>query len=143
MVHPAENAIVDCFLELVAAMGFAPEHSPPCQQLVTCGSHFGGEASAGLLRLALTCEWLRPTRAGRFVATPRLQSMLRRIAAPPLDLPSGRLCEDHRHPTHLGGALGAALSDIAIEQKWITRMSAGWSMRSESALMQRIARLHP
>lgn len=100
----------------------------PAQFLVarTCYGHLAGETAVHILQSMLERRWLRADGAGYLVTRPGE----RKLAAMAIDLAAlkcgrravARACVDltQRRP-HLGGALGDALLDAYLRQRWVQR----------------------
>ncbi|MCX4161720.1 MULTISPECIES: helix-turn-helix transcriptional regulator [Paraburkholderia] len=132
------NAEVACMIESMAALSMdiaphMPHCSPPPRAMPeafmharTCYDHLAGEMAVNLLTSMLKARWLR-RKGPEIVVTRSGEQQLRAFG---IDLESARgerrvfarPCADltQRSP-HLGGALGAAMLDLYVNEGWVLR----------------------
>lgn len=125
----------------------APE---PIRHARFCYDHLAGSLGTGLLALMLRRRWLQedPAAPARMLAlTPR---GTRSLAALGLDIEAARArrrqfacrCLDwSERQDHLGGALGAALAEHALAQRWIERRKHSRAVRITPAGTQALQAL--
>ena len=127
---PAVAAALEALSVLAGASlrAFVPSAPHPLRAARTCYDHIAGTLGVALHDRLKALRWLAETRAAdAYDVTPAGTAGLRVLG---LDVAAARTlrrrfafpCLDwsERRP-HLGGALGAALLDLALKRRWVTR----------------------
>jgi len=112
----------------------APRTPEPLRAARTCYDHMAGEIAVGLLAVLRRRRWLQPADDGYRLSAAGEAA----LAAWGVDVAGARArrrrfacdCLDwsERRP-HLGGALGAALLEAALQRRWVTRELEGRALR--------------
>lgn len=107
---------------------FAPSTPVPLRAARTCYDHMAGAVAVSLHDQLMAARWMQASRKGNSYAL--TGEGVRALSAVGVDVERARgqrrrfafACLDwsERRP-HLGGALGAALLELALQRKWVVR----------------------